>query len=272
MLGPNAPVATAEQLAAAREARAGYRGGLVAPTSGVAHGLVQANLIAVPADWAFETLLFAQRNPKPCPVLEVVEPSADGRVEPRLAPGADLRTDIPAYRIWRDGELVEEVADATAAWAEQPLVAFLIGCSFTFEAGLADAGIPVRHQELGTNVPMYRTSRQCEPAGRLSGELVVSMRPIPADRVADAVTISGRFPAVHGAPVHIGDPGSLGIADLGAPDFGDAPELREGEVPVFWACGVTPQAAIMASRPPFAITHAPGHMMVLDVPDSAYAA
>lgn len=261
-------VATAVQLAQAREARSSYRGGLVAPTSGVAHGLVQANLIAVPEDWAFDMLLFAQRNPKPCPVLEVVEA---GAFEPRLAPGADLRTDIPAYRVWRDGELVEEVADATAAWAEQPLVAFLIGCSFTFEAGLADAGIPIRHQELGRNVPMYRTNRDCAPAGRLSGELVVSMRPIPADRVADAVTISGRFPAVHGAPVHVGEPAALGI-DLDHPDFGDAPVVRDGEVPVFWACGVTPQAAIMASRPPFAITHAPGHMLLLDVPDAAYAA
>lgn len=261
-------VATAAQLAEARAARASYRAGVVAPTSGVAHGLVQANLIAVPEDWAFDMLLFAQRNPKPCPVLEVVEA---GSFVPRLAPGADLRTDIPSYRIWRDGELVEEVADATAAWAEQPLVAFLIGCSFTFEAGLVDAGIPIRHRELGRNVPMYRTNRDCEPAGRLSGELVVSMRPIPADRVADAVRISGRFPAVHGAPVHVGEPAALGI-DLDRPDFGDAPEVRDGEVPVLWACGVTPQAAIMASRPPFAITHAPGHMLLLDVPDAAYAA
>ncbi|RWR18909.1 putative hydro-lyase [Agrococcus lahaulensis] len=257
------------QLAEARAARAAYRGGAVAPTSGVAHGLVQANLIAVPADWAFETLLFAQRNPKPCPVLEVLEA---GRTESSLAPGSDLRTDLPAYRVWRDGELAEETTDASAAWEEHPdLVSFLIGCSFTFEAGLADAGIPIRHQELGRNVPMYRTSVDCAPAGRLRGELVVSMRPIPAARVADAVAISGRFPAVHGAPVHVGDPASLGIADLGAPDFGDAPELRDGELPVFWACGVTPQAAIMASRPPFALTHAPGHMLITDAPDAAYA-
>ncbi len=261
--------ASEEQLAEARAARAAYRGGAVAPTSGVAHGLVQANLIAVPADWAFETLLFAQRNPKPCPVLEVLEP---GRTESSLAPGSDLRTDLPAYRVWRDGELAEETTDASSAWEEHPdLVSFLIGCSFTFEAGLADAGIPIRHQELGRNVPMYRTSVDCAPAGRLRGELVVSMRPIPAARVADAVAISGRFPAVHGAPVHVGDPTSLGIADLGAPDFGDAPELRDGELPVFWACGVTPQAAIMASRPPFALTHAPGHMLITDVPDAAYA-
>ncbi|SFS18458.1 Uncharacterized protein YcsI, UPF0317 family [Agrococcus baldri] len=261
--------ASAAHIEQARAARASYRAGSAAPTSGVAHGLVQANLIAVPADWAFETLLFAQRNPKPCPVLEVLEA---GATESRLAPGSDIRTDIPAYRIWRDGQLVEETTDASAAWEEHPdLVSFLIGCSFTFEAGLVDAGIPIRHRELGRNVPMYRTSTACAPAGRLHGELVVSMRPIPASLVADAVAISGRFPAVHGAPVHVGDPASLGIADLAHPDFGDAPELRDGEVPVFWACGVTPQAAIMASRPPFAVTHAPGHMFVTDVPDAVYA-
>ncbi len=263
-------VATPPQLAAAREARAAYRAGTAAPTSGIAHGLTQANLISVPADWAFDVLLFAQRNPRPCPVLEVLEP---GQWESRLAPGSDIRTDIPRYRTWRDGELVAETDDALAAWEEHPdLVSFLIGCSFTFEAGLVDAGIPVRHQELGRNVPMYRTNRACEPAGRLSGQLVVSMRPVPADRVADAVTISGRYPAVHGAPVHVGHPEALGIADLMAPDYGDAPVVRDGEIPVFWACGVTPQAAIFASRPPFAVTHAPGYMFITDVPDSEYLA
>ncbi len=260
----------ATAVAEARAARAAYRAGRVAPTSGVAHGLVQANLISVPADWAYDVLLFAQRKPRPCPVLEVLDA---GAVESRLAPGSDLRTDLPAYRIWRDGELAEETADASSAWREHPdLVSFLIGCSFTFEAGLDDAGIPIRHRELGRNVPMYRTSRQCAPAGRLRGEMVVSMRPIPADRVADAVTISGRYPAVHGAPVHVGDPAALGIADLAAPEFGDAPEVRDGEIPVFWACGVTPQAAIMASHPPFALTHAPGHMFVTDLADAEYLA
>ncbi|HTN55434.1 MAG TPA: putative hydro-lyase [Microbacterium sp.] len=261
-------LATPGQLAASRAARQAYRDGLAEPTSGVAAGLTQANLIAVPADWAFETLLYAQRNPKACPVLEVIE---QGHVESALAPGSDIRTDIGRYRIWRDGELVEEVADATDAWAEHPdLVAFLIGCSFTFEAGLADAGIPIRHQQLGRNVPMYRTNIDCTPAGRLRGEMVVSMRPIPASRVADAVRISGRTPAVHGAPVHIGDPASLGIADLDEPDFGEPSEVHDGEIPVFWACGVTPQAAIMASRPPFAVTHSPGHMFITDVPDAEY--
>lgn len=263
-----AVLASSDQLAAARAARTAYRGGRATPTSGVAAGLTQTNLIAVPADWAFETLLFTQRNPRPCPVLEVIE---QGQIESALAPGSDIRTDIGRYRIWRDGELASEVSDARPAWEEHPdLVAFLIGCSFTFETGLVAAGIPIRHQELGRNVPMYRTNIDCAPAGRLRGEMVVSMRPIPAGRVADAVQISGRTPAVHGAPVHIGDPSSLGIVDLAQPDFGDAPELRDGEIPVFWACGVTPQAAIMASKPPFAITHAPGYMFITDVPDAEY--
>ncbi len=263
-----AMLATADQLAAARAARVAYRGGRSEPTSGVAPGLTQANLIAVPADWAFETLLYSQRYPKACTVLEVIE---QGHTESVLAPRSDIRTDIGRYRIWRDGELASEVSDATEAWEEHPdLVAFLIGCSFTFETGLVDAGIPIRHQELGRNVSMYRTNIDCTPAGRLRGEMVVSMRPIPAGRVADAVQISGRTPAVHGAPVHIGDPASLGIADLTRPDFGDAPEVRAGEIPVFWACGVTPQAAIMASKPPFAVTHAPGYMFITDVPDTEY--
>ena len=190
-----------------------------------------------------------------------------------LAPDADLRTDIPLYRIWRDGELVEEVADATPAWAEHPdLVTFLIGCSFTFETPLQQAGIEVRHIAQGRNVPMFLTDRDCRPAGRLHGKMVVSMRPIPAGRVAEAAMISGRTPAVHGAPVHIGAPEAIGIPDLSRPDFGDAVDIREGEIPVFWACGVTPQAAVMASRPPFAITHAPGHMFITDVPDTHWQA
>ena len=246
--------------------RAEFRAGAVQATAGLAPGLAQANLIAVPRDWAWDMLLYAQRNPKPCPVLDVSDPGSPATV---LAPGADLRTDLPAYRVWRDGELAEEVTDATAAWRDD-LVAFLIGCSFSFEASLLGAGIEVRHISAGSNVPMYRTARACRPAGRLHGELVVSMRPIPAHRVADAVRISGRYPAVHGAPVHIGDPGGLGVADLDRPDFGDPVEIRPGEVPVFWACGVTPQAAVMASRVPYAVTHAPGHMFVTDVPDTEY--
>jgi uncharacterized protein YcsI (UPF0317 family) len=254
-------------MSAATELREQFRSGLVRPTAGLAPGLAQANLIALPRDWAWDMLLYGQRNPKPCPVLDVGDPGSPATT---LAPGADLRTDLPLYRVWRDGKLVEEVRDATAAWRDD-LVAFLIGCSFSFEASLLAAGIDVRHISAGSNVPMFRTSRACRPAGRLHGELVVSMRPIPAERVAEAVTISGRFPAVHGAPVHVGDPAGLGIADLSRPDFGDPVELRPGEVPVFWACGVTPQAAVMASQVPYAITHAPGYMFVTDVPDASYA-
>jgi uncharacterized protein YcsI (UPF0317 family) len=250
------------------EARERIRAGFHGPTSGLAPGLVQANLIAVPADWAFDVLLFTQRNPTPCPIVDVLEPR---QVESVLAPGSDIRTDIPGYRIWADGHLVDEVADATSAWAAHPdLVSFLIGCSFTFETGLTAAGIPIRHQEAGRNVPMYRTSTACTPAGRISGDMVVSMRPIPASQVAEAVRITDRFPAVHGAPVHIGEPAQIGITDLDSPDFGDPPVINDGDIPVFWACGVTPQAAIQASGVPFAITHSPGKMFITDEPEDTY--
>ncbi|QNN51992.1 putative hydro-lyase [Nocardioides mesophilus] len=246
-------------------ARQLFREGLVTPTAGFASGYAQANLVAVPRELAYDLLLFAQRNPKPCPVLDVLDA---GEVSGPILDG-DVRTDLPAYRVFVDGELVEETPDARSWWRPD-LVTFLIGCSFTFETALVLDGVPVRHLEQGVNVPMYRTSRRCRSAGALAGPLVVSMRPVPADRVADAVRITARYPAVHGAPVHVGDPGALGIADLGRPDYGDPVEVRPGEVPVFWACGVTPQAAIAESRPALAITHAPGHMLVTDARDAAY--
>jgi uncharacterized protein YcsI (UPF0317 family) len=224
------------------EARARFRDGLVTPTAGWCPGWAQANLLALPRDLAYDFLLFAQRNPKPCPVLDVLDAGA-----------------VP----------VEETTDVTSWWRDD-LVSFLIGCSFTFEAALAEAGVPVRHVEQGVNVPMYRTARRCRPAGAISGPLVVSMRPVPADQVADAVTVTARYPAVHGAPVHVGDPSVLGIDDLDKPDYGDAVEVRAGEVPVFWGCGVTPQAAVVESRPSLAIAHAPGHMLVTDARDSDY--
>jgi uncharacterized protein YcsI (UPF0317 family) len=247
------------------EARRRFRAGLRVPTAGWSAGWTQANLLAVPRELAYDFLLFAQRNPAPCPVLDVTEP---GAVTSPLFDG-DLRSDLPAYRVYEHGELVAEVDDATEVWRED-LVAFLIGCSFTFEAALVQAGVPVRHVDQGCNVPMYRTTVPCRPAGRLSGPMVVSMRPVPAGQVATAVRVTSRYPAVHGAPVHVGDPALIGIADLGAPDFGDPVEVRPGEVPVFWACGVTPQAAVMHSRPPFAIAHAPGHMAITDARDSDY--
>ncbi len=238
------------------------------PTAGLALGYVQANLVILPRELAYDFLLFAQRNPKPCPILEVTD---TGSPEPRLtAPGADLRTDIPKYRIYRDGKFVQEVTDLLGVWTSD-LVAFLLGCSFTFEAGLLQAGIPVRHIEEGKNVSMFITSIPCAPAGAFNGPLVVTMRPIPASLVARAVQIRGRFPAVHGAPVHVGDPDTLGIRDLSKPDFGDPVTIRPGEVPVFWACGVTPQAVAMQAKPPLMISHAPGHMFVTDLRDESLA-
>ncbi len=248
------------------QARAAFRTGTAATTTGWCQGYTQANLVAIPRDWAYDLLLFAQRNPKPCPILDVTDAGATATP---MAPGVDLRTDLPRYRVWRDGELVDEPTDVTALW-RQDLVTFLIGCSFSFETGLIEAGVPLRHIAEGRNVAMYLTDRQCRPAGRLHGPLVVSMRPIRASMVPTAVQVTALMPAVHGAPVHVGVPGALGIDDLGRPDFGDPVDIAADEVPVFWACGVTPQAALMASRPPFAITHAPGNMLVTDVPDSEF--
>jgi uncharacterized protein YcsI (UPF0317 family) len=247
-------------------ARAQFRAGTDVPSSGWAPGFTQANLVVLPREWAYDMLLFGQRNPQPVPLLDVTDA---GSARTALAADADLRTDLPRYRVWRDGELVDEPTDVIDLWTDD-LVAFLIGCSFSFETALLEAGVPVRNIEQGRNVSMYRTNRQCRPAGRLSGPLVVSMRPVPAQLVATAVQVTARMPQVHGAPVHVGSPSSLGITDISRPDFGDPVEFAEDDVPVFWACGVTPQAALMASRPPFAITHAPGYMFVTDVPDAAY--
>jgi uncharacterized protein YcsI (UPF0317 family) len=231
-------------------------------TAGLAPHYAQANLVILPENWAFDFLRFCQANPKPCPVLEVTDPG-----DPMLkvaAPGADLRTDLPRYRIYRDGQMTEEVTDISDYWQDD-LVGFLIGCSFSFEAALLDANIPVRHIELGQNVPMYRTNIACQPAGRFHGPLVVSMRPMTPGQAIAATLITGRYAAVHGAPVHLGDPALIGIADVMQPDYGEAVPIREGEMPVFWACGVTPQAAALASRPPLMITHAPGYMLVTDL-------
>ena len=186
-----------------------------------------------------------------------------------LLAGGGIRTDIPSYRVYAQGSLIDEPSDATTYWTDNT-VAFLIGCSLTFEQALLDNGVPVAHTDQGVNVPMYRTSIPAGSAGRLHGPTVVSMRPLPGSMVADAVRITSRYPAVHGAPVHVGDPAGLGITDLSAPDFGDAVEVPQGHLPVFWACGVTPQAAIMESRPPLAITHAPGHMLITDLPDRMF--
>jgi uncharacterized protein YcsI (UPF0317 family) len=247
------------------DVRAACRSGThTGPTPGFAPGFVQANLVMLPKDWAFDFLLFCQRNPKPCPLLDVTEPGAP---EPRsVAPGADLRIDLPAYRIWNHGVLVAEPTDVKEYWRDD-LVSFVIGCSFTFENALLERGIPVRHIEQGRNVPMYRTNIPCRPAGRFSGPLVVSMRPMTPAQTIAASLVCAKYPLAHGAPVHFGDPAAIGIADIAKPDYGDVVEIRPGEQPVFWACGVTPQAALAAAKPPFAITHKPGHMFLTDLRD-----
>jgi uncharacterized protein YcsI (UPF0317 family) len=243
-------------------------GALTGQTAGVAPGLVQGNLAILPAEEANDFLRFCQRNPKPCPLIGVSEPG-DPRV-PELGDDLDIRTDLPRYRVWRDGELVAEPTDVLSYWRDD-LVAFVIGCSFSFEEALVADGIEVRHMACGTNVPMFRTNIPCRPAGRFAGPMVVSMRPFcPADAIR-AVQITSRFPSVHGAPVHIGLPHLIGIGDVSRPDYGDAVPVHDDELPVFWACGVTPQAVIAAARPRFAITHSPGCMLVTDRRNSALA-
>ncbi len=232
------------------------------PTAGLARGYAQANLIILPEDLAFEFMLFAYRNPKPCPLLDVLE---TGNPEPVMStPGADIRTDLPQYRIYENGELKEEVANIKDYWRDD-LVSFLLGCSFTFEDALLKADIPIRHIEENRNVPMYITNIETEEAGRFSGPLVVSMRPLPSRLISKAVQISGEYEEVHGAPVHIGNPEEIGIDNINNPDFGEAVTVKENEIPVFWACGVTPQAVIMQSKLPFVITHSPGHMFITDI-------
>ena len=230
-------------------------------TVGLAPGHVQANLAILPRDLAFDFLLFCQRNPKPCPLLEVLEP---GSFEPKsTAPGADLRSDLPLYRVYMHGQIEGEDKDIRSLWRDD-LVSFLLGCSFTFERALLSSGIPLRYVEEGKNVSMYITNIETTPAGVFSGPMVVTMRPIPRRQVVRAVQVTSRFPSVHGAPVHIGDPEAIGIADLTRPDFGDPTDVREGEVPVFWACGVTPQVLALRCKPPLMITHSPGHMFITD--------
>lgn len=239
-------------------------GRLQGPTPGLAPGYVQANLVVVPQNLAFDFLLFCTRNSQPCPVLDVTEPPS---AEPRLiAPGADVRIDLPKYCVYKAGELVDE-PDYLTNWWRDDMVAFLLGCSFTFENALVRAGIPVRHLEHGSNVPMYKTAIACQAAGMFHGPLVVSMRPMTPSQAIAATQICSRYPKAHGKPIHWGDPAGLGIRDLDHPDYGDPVEIRQEEVPVFWACGVTPQAVAIESKPPLLLTHKPGHMFVSDWQD-----
>jgi len=249
-----------------RDVRAACRSGeFTDNTSGLTPGYVQCNIVILPSDWADDFLRFCRANPKPCPLIA----SASAPGDPSLPPlgDIDIRTDLPSYRVFREGKLDDECQEIASLWRDD-LVTFALGCSFSFEEALIAEGLDVRNVTEGVNVPMYRTNIQCAPSGPFTGNMVVSMRPFTAADAIQATLISGRYPAVHGAPVHLGDPALIGIEDLGKPDFGDAIELRDGELPVFWACGVTPQVALEQARPPLAITHSPGCMLVTDLLNS----
>ena len=245
------------------KARAAIRSGAwTGHTSGLAEGHVQGNVVILPELLANDFLRYCQRNPKPCPLLAVSEPGE--AMLPGLGPNIDIRTDVPRYRVWRDGELVDQPTDISNLWRSD-LVTFVIGCSFSFEEALLEAAIPLRHIAQNRNVAMYRSNIATAPAGEFKGPMVVSMRPLKAADAIRAIQITSRFPNVHGAPVHMGAPELIGISDLAAPDYGDAVEVLPDEIPVFWACGVTPQAAITQARPEFCITHAPGAMLITDL-------
>jgi uncharacterized protein YcsI (UPF0317 family) len=258
---------------AAAEFRSQCRSGsFQTQTSGCAPGFVQANFVALPREHAFDFLKFCLRNPRACPLLDVTDP---GDPCPRtVAPSADVRTDMPKYRVWRHGELTEERADISELW-DDSMVGFLLGCSFSWEKVLQEAGLTPRQIEQNRNVPMYRTSLRNNPVGPFAGDLVVSMRPYAPDDIARVAKITGSYPGAHGAPIHWGEPEALGIADAkvrtAAPDWGEKVDMRDGELPVFWACGVTPHAALMEAKLPLAITHAPGHMFICDIKDSELA-
>lgn len=237
-------------------------GKITVPTSGMCAGYAQANLAILPKELAYDFLLFTQRNPKPCPILEVSD--VGSRELKYIAKNCDIATDFPKYRVYEKGELKGEYTSVEDFWRDD-LVSFLIGCSFSFESELIEAGIEMRHNTMGCNVPMYITNIETVPAGIFHGPMTVSMRPIPYDQIVCAVTVSGTMPQVHGTPVHIGDPAAIGIKDINKPDFGDPVEIKDGEVPVFWACGVTPQSVLMNVKPEFVITHSPGHMLITDV-------
>ncbi len=262
-MAKSSPAAPSIQMSTGGDVRRECRSDrLHGPTAGLAPGYVQGNLAILPRDWAGDFLRFCHANPKPCPLLAVSE--AGSPALPALGADLDLRTDLPRYRVWEHGKLVASPTDIMATWRDD-LVSFVIGCSFSFEEALLQNGIPLRHIDRGCNVAMFCTNIATQSAGRFHGPLVVSMRPMkPADAIR-AIQVTTRLPAVHGAPVHIGFPEAIGVFDLAKPDYGDAVAIETGELPVFWACGVTPQAAIAAAKPPFAITHAPGCMLVTDV-------
>jgi uncharacterized protein YcsI (UPF0317 family) len=244
------------------------RGEITGHTSGLAPGCVQGNVAILPQALAGDFLRFCQLNPKPCPVLAVGAPGDPSL--PTLGADIDMRTDVPRYRVFRNGALVEEPTDIRQLWRSD-LVTFILGCSYSFEWALLEDGLTMHHMAQGKNVPMYRTRVQTTPAGPFHGPLVVSMRSFkPADAIR-AIQITSRFPGVHGAPVHIGLPERIGIRDLARPDWGDAVDVPADELPLFWACGVTPQAVVAEAKPDFCITHAPGSMLVTDLKNSQLA-
>ncbi len=243
-----------------RTVRAGLFDG---QTAGQAPDCLQGNVVMLPKAYAADFLRFCLNNPKPCPLIGLSEIGIPAL--PSLGSDIDIRRDVPRYRVHRDGMFYEERTDVADLWTDD-LVTFVLGCSFTFEEALMREGYSVRHVEQGRNVPMFRTALDTVPAGVFSGPLVVTMRPFAGREIAAVFDVCSRYPHAHGAPIAWGDPAILGIADLNAPDYGDAVELREGDVPVYWACGVTPQAAIAEARPPLCITHAPGCMLVTDIP------
>lgn len=237
-------------------------------TAGLAPGRVQANLMILPEAQASDFMRFCQRNPKSCPVLAVSEPG--NPLPPGMGEDLDIRTDLPRYRVWQDGMVVAEPQQVVDVWRDD-LVTFLIGCSFSFEWPLLVAGIPLRHISQGCNVAMYRTHIPTVSAGPFHGPMVVSMRPMKATDAIRAIQITSRYPSVHGAPIHMGDPELIGIHDLSQPDFGDPVAIEDDELPVFWACGVTPQSVVMSARPAFCITHSPGCMLVTDLTNEELA-
>ena len=250
------------------KARLDCRAGMAVTTSGIANGYVQGNLAILPEKQAADFHRFCQLNPKPCPIIgmsDVGNPKI-----PSLGIDLDIRTDLPRYRVWNNGEVIDEPTDIIAHWRDD-LVAFVLGCSFSFEEALMAEGLPIRHIERKVRVPMYRTTIACGAAGPFAGPMVVSMRPFKPKDAIRAVQITTRFPAVHGAPIHLGHPHLIGIADITKPDYGDPVPVEADEIAVFWACGVTPQAEIAAAKLPFAITHAPGLMLITDLQNKALA-
>ncbi len=244
------------------EVRALIRAGKIDfPTAGMCRGYAQANLVILPADYAADFELYARRNPFPCPILEIIRGTPETH---DMGEGANICTDIPRYRIYENGVFTRELTDVSSFW-QDGYTGFLIGCSFSFEEALMRAGIEVRHITQGRNVPMYKTNIQTVKAGPFEGPMVCSMRPMTPENAQKAYEITARMPNVHGAPVHMGDPAEVGVKDIMKPDYGEAVDIYEGEIPVFWPCGVTPQAAVENAKPPIVITHAPGHMFITDV-------